>query len=126
ALRIFLYLTVGTLIFAALLQISVQWTTLFYLLLAAVLGLLGFYTLKELHAWNPAVFRIVQPVFFGLVLYGLDAVWFRTALNPTPKLLLIAVLALGFSGVQTLVEKRLAASKKARPEGGEEAEAKTG
>ena len=126
AVRIFLYLSIGTLIFAGLLQVSVQWTALFYVLLAVVVGLLGFYTLKELHGWNPAVFRVVQPVFYGLVLYGLDAVWFRMAVGKTPKLLMIASLALGFSGIQTLVEKRLAAAKKAAPDGGEEAEAKTG
>jgi hypothetical protein len=126
AARIFLYLSIGTLVFAGLLQISVQWTALFYVLLAIVLGLLGFYTLKELHGWNPAVFRIAQPVFFGLVLYGLDAVWFHMALGGTPKLILIALLALGFSGIQTLVERRIGGKKETPPGAGEEADSKSG
>ncbi|MHC4779602.1 MAG: hypothetical protein ACYTFG_13595, partial [Planctomycetota bacterium] len=107
ALRIFLYLSIGTLLFAGLLQVSVQWTSLFYILLAAVLGLLAFYTLKEVHAWNPAVFRVVQPVFYGFALYGLDTVWLRIPMGATPKIVVIAVFALGLSVLQTVIESRV-------------------
>ena len=51
AARIFLYLAVGTLLFAGILQIALQVALLFYALLLLLLGVLGYYTLKEMLGW---------------------------------------------------------------------------
>ncbi|MHC5037674.1 MAG: hypothetical protein ACYTHM_10195 [Planctomycetota bacterium] len=51
AVRFFLYLLIGTVLFSGILQLSLQMAPLFYALLALVLGLLGYYTLKEVFGW---------------------------------------------------------------------------
>ncbi len=81
AIRIFLYLLAGVLLFSALLQASLQVGFLFFGLLVLLVLVLAHFTLREVKEWNPGLAPEIDGAFVVLILLALDHFIFQTGIH---------------------------------------------